>query len=82
MLAPGALTYETPEWITTLAEERQTVQVRLEEHASAARSDGSFVGPPWTIRDRDAILQPPKPEIRPARAVLERSAEAEKQAEH
>lgn len=33
--------------------------------------------PTWMPPGRDAILQPPKPEIRPAAAVLERAAEIE-----
>ena len=31
--------------------------------------------PPWSWPDRGAILQPPKPEIRPSPYVLERGAE-------
>jgi hypothetical protein len=31
--------------------------------------------PPWPGPGNDAILQPPKPEIRPSRLVLERAAE-------
>jgi len=31
--------------------------------------------PPWTGRGKDAILQPPKPEIRPSARVLERAAD-------
>jgi hypothetical protein len=31
--------------------------------------------PPWPRRSRDAILQPPKPEIRPSPKVLERAAD-------
>ena len=33
--------------------------------------------PPWPGPGRDAILQPPKPEIRPSRQVLERAAARE-----
>jgi hypothetical protein len=37
--------------------------------------------PTCSVRDRDAILQPPKPEIRPAPAVLELVADVEAEAE-
>ena len=37
--------------------------------------------PPWKGRAKDAILQPPKPEIRPSARVLERAADRDLDAE-
>jgi hypothetical protein len=76
-LVVGALHYETPDWITHLAEERRTVQSRLRE-----RGDARFehqARPTWS---RDAVLQPPKPEMRPSQAVLNRAAELDREAGH
>jgi hypothetical protein len=33
--------------------------------------------PPWPASSRDAILQPPKPEIQPSERILERAADRE-----
>ena len=51
-----------------------------------AEHDNSIsLGPAWNVlarRQREAIIQPPKPEIVPARAVLQRSQERTAEAEH
>ena len=42
----------------------------------AEDDDAAYLGPGWgslARRDRDAILQPPKPDLIPARAVLQRA---------
>jgi hypothetical protein len=62
---------ETPEWVTELAEQRRAFQEKLEQRQNvmvpAEDPDCDYVGQawPWQQRDPDAILQPPKPEIRP-----------------
>jgi hypothetical protein len=73
ILTPGASSYETPEWIARLAAERRAVRDRLEEwqgvRVPSEDPDYGYEGlawPAWALRDRDAILQPPKPEMRPA----------------
>jgi hypothetical protein len=78
VLIPGAETYQSPEWITRLAAERRAVRERLNER-NAVRvpsadpdCESLEAWPTWADSSRDAILQPPKPEIRPAPAVLER----------
>jgi hypothetical protein len=38
-------------------------------------SDLAQAFPPWPGPRNDAILQPPKPEIRPARQILQRAAD-------
>jgi hypothetical protein len=82
VLAPGAESYQTPEWITRLAAERTAVRERLDERkgvripsADPDYEDQGEAWPSWKERDRDAILQPPKPEMRPAPALLERAAD-------
>jgi hypothetical protein len=82
IVTPGELTYDQPEWISALADERRTVRQRLSER----QIDNSLHGydaqpqPVWADARRDAILQPPKPEIRPAAPALERAAEVEAEA--
>ena len=87
MLIAGAQEYQTPEWIRRLAEERLAVRERLDErkgvrvpHEDPDYQDEGEAWPAWAERDRDAILQPPKPEMRPA-PELERAAEARTDAE-
>jgi hypothetical protein len=84
VLSPGADTYEAPEWIAQLAAERRAVRERLDERkAVLVPSEGpdydpvAEAWPAWVERDRQAILQPPMPEIRPAPAVLQRVADLE-----
>jgi len=83
-LAPGAESYETPEWITRLAGERRAVRERLDERKAVRvpsedpdYEDEGEAWPSWAERNRDAILQPPKPQMQPAPAVAERAAQAE-----
>jgi hypothetical protein len=87
MLIAGAQEYQTPEWIRRLAEERRAVRERLDErqgvrvpHEDPDYQDEGEAWPTWAERDRDAILQPPKPEMRPA-PELEHAAEARADAE-
>jgi hypothetical protein len=62
---------ELPEWVTNLAEQRPAFQEKLAERQNVMVPDEDpdygFLGPawPWQERDPDAILQPPKPELRP-----------------
>jgi hypothetical protein len=59
------------EWVTELAGQRRAFQDKLEERQNvmvpAEDPDWGYLGQawPWQQRDPDAILQPPKPEIRP-----------------
>lgn len=73
--------YETPEWIRSLAAERRATREQLADRASvrvpSVDPDYGYEGlawPAWPGRDRGAILQPPMPEIRPASQVAERAA--------
>ena len=81
-LTPDAESYETPEWITQLAAERRAVRERLDERKDVRvpsqdpdYEDQGEAWPAWADRDRDAILQPPRPQMQPP-AVAERAAQA------
>jgi hypothetical protein len=76
---------EVPEmsrWIKDLAAGRQTFTRKLADRQSlqvpSEDPDYGDLGqafPPWPGPGREAILQPPKPEIRPSPQVLERAAD-------
>jgi hypothetical protein len=69
--ADAAKPAEPREWVTGLAEHRHAFQEKLAERQNVMvpeeNPDYGFLGPawPWQERDADAILQPPKPELRP-----------------
>jgi hypothetical protein len=79
---PEAGLAETPEWAAQLAKQRRAFQEKLAERQNVMVPDEDpdygFLGQawPWQERDPDAILQPPKPELRPC-AGIERIAEYE-----
>jgi hypothetical protein len=62
---------EPPEWMTRLAEQRRAFQEKLAERQNVMVPDEDpdygFLGQawPWAEPDPHAILQPPKPELRP-----------------
>jgi hypothetical protein len=69
-------------WIKDLAAGRRTFADRLAGRQSlTVPADDPGYGdlgpafPPWTGQSRDAILRPPKPQIRPAARALERAAD-------
>jgi hypothetical protein len=71
-----------PTWIKDLAAAHRTFADRVANRQSLkVPSEDPRYGelgqafPPWPGRSRDAILQPPKPEIRPSLQVLERAAD-------
>ena len=79
---PGQPPGEMGQWITDLAAAHRTFAERLADRQSLTvpaedprYGDLGQAFPPWRRSARDAILQPPKPEIRPSVQVLERSAE-------
>ena len=81
-LTPGEQIREMSQWIKDLAAQRRAFADRLAERQSltipAADPDYEDLGPAfpaWTASRRDAILQPPKPEIRPSTLILERAAD-------
>jgi hypothetical protein len=81
-LTAGEQIRETSQWIKDLAAERRAFADRLAERQSlripSQDPDYDDLGqafPAWPGQDKDAILQPPKPQIRPSGNVLEAAAE-------
>jgi AAA domain/TrwC relaxase len=81
-LTAGEQVKEMNQWIKDLATERKAFADRLAERQSttvpAEDPDYGDLGqafPAWPGPRKDAILQPPKPEIRPSAKVLEAAAE-------
>lgn len=74
--APGEFTVE-PGWLAELNEQRRVFREELEARQNVMvppeDPDWEDDGPAWQVWEaqRDAILQPPKPEIRPAEGALE-----------
>jgi len=72
---PEAGPAETPEWATQLAGQRRAFRERLAERQNVLVPDEDpdygFIGQawPWQERDPDAILQPPRPELRPCAGI-------------
>ena len=73
---------EMGQWITDLAATHRTFAERLADRQSLTipaedprYGDLGQAFPSWPPPTRDAILQPPKPEIRPSLQVLERAAD-------
>ena len=74
--------WETGQWIKDLTAQRRPFAARLADRQSltipAEDPDYGDLGqafPPWPAPARDAILQPPKPEIQPSARILERAQE-------
>ncbi len=78
--------WHEPGWLAELDEQRRVFREELEARQNVMvpneDPDWEDEGPAWTVwqAQRDAILQPPKPEIRPADGVLE--AARERDTEH
>jgi hypothetical protein len=84
VLAPGEKIRDMAAWIGGLAAQRQAFREKLEERQAlkVPSEDPDFddIGPAfpaWAPPDRDAILQPPQPQIQPAAKVLELAQEPE-----
>ena len=81
-LTDGQPPAEMGRWITDLAAAHRAFAERLADRQSLTipsrdpdYGDLGQVFPSWPPPGRDAILQPPKPEIRPSPQVLERAAD-------
>ena len=78
---------EVGQWVKDLAAEHQTFADILADRQSMTipSEDPDFdlgqAFPPWSGRGKDAILQPPKPEIRPSARVLERATDRDRDVE-
>jgi conjugative relaxase-like TrwC/TraI family protein len=87
-MTAGEETKETGQWIKNLAAEHRMFADKLADRQSmtipSEDPDYGDLGqafPPWKGRGKDAILQPPKPEIRPSARVLERAADRDRDIE-
>ena len=81
-MTAGEETRETGQWIKDLAAAHHAFADRLADRLSLAipSQDPDYGGlgqafPPWPGPGDDAILRPPKPEIRPSLQVLQRAAD-------
>jgi len=81
-LAPDRRIGEMAAWIRELAVQRQAFREKLEEYQGLKiPSEGPDWGdlgeafPSWRAPGRDAILQPPKPQITPSAKILQLAAE-------
>lgn len=79
---PGEPPEQVGQLITELAAAHRAFAARLADRQSLAvpspdpgYGDLGQAFPPWPAPSRDAILQPPKPEIRPSPQVLQRAAD-------
>ena len=84
VLAPDEKIGDMAAWIRDLAVQRQAFREKLQERQAlkVPSEDPDFgdIGPAfpaWTPPDRDAILQPPQPQIQPAAKILELAREPE-----
>jgi len=75
--------YQPPAWMRELAEARTAFKEKITErqdvmepHEDPDYEDLGPAFPSWQQQDRGAVLQPPKPPIRPSGRLAEREAEA------
>jgi hypothetical protein len=83
-LAPDQRIGEMAAWVSDLAAQRQAFAEKLAERQALRvpsedpeEHDLGPAFPAWNPPERDAILQPPKPEIRPAAKIMELAREQE-----
>jgi len=83
-LAPDEKIGKMAQWVRDLANQRQAFRDKIEERQGlkvpSEDPDWEDLGeafPAWNRPERDAILQPPKPEIQPAAKILELARERE-----
>jgi len=81
-LSPDQQISEMAAWIRDLAAQRRAFREKLEEHQGlkvpSEDPDWGDLGeafPSWQAPGRDAILQPPKPQITPSAKILQLAAE-------
>jgi hypothetical protein len=83
-LAPDEKIGEMAAWVNDLADQRQAFRDKLEERRAlkVPSEDPDFEDlghafPAWNPPEKDAILQPPKPQIQPSAKILELAREPE-----
>ena len=87
-LAPDRKIGEMAAWIRDLAAQRQAFREKIEERQGlmvpSEDPDWDDLGeafPAWKAPSRDAILQPPKPQITPSAKILQAVAEGDTEPE-
>jgi AAA domain/TrwC relaxase len=77
--------YQTPAWVADLAAQAEAVRERVAQRVTERVpdedhewQDEGLAWPRLVAAERDAVLQPPQPEIRPAAAVAERAQALER----
>lgn len=87
-MTAGEENKELGQWIKDLAAGHHAFADELAERQSMAipsedpdYADLGQAFPPWTRHSKDAILQPPKPEIGPSARVLERATDRDRDVE-
>ena len=81
-LRPEAASRPVPDELLRIRDNARRVQEQIDQLRTIPEfsedDDATYLGPGWASlarRDRDAILQPPKPDLTPARAVLQRAGD-------
>jgi hypothetical protein len=84
ILAPDKRIGEMAQWVTDLAAQRQAFRDKIDERQALTvpnqdpdYEDLGHAFPAWNPPEKDAILQPPKPEITPAAKIVELAREPE-----
>jgi hypothetical protein len=77
-LTPPTVHAEVPELVHRIRENARKAQEEIDKLRSTAQyaedDDAVYLGTAWgdlARRDRDAIVQPPKPDVMPASAILQ-----------
>jgi len=83
-LAPDEKISQMSAWVNDLAAQRQAFREKIDERQAlkvpAEDPDWEDLGhafPAWNPPEKDAILQPPKPDIQPSAKILELAKEPE-----
>jgi hypothetical protein len=78
---PERTEHETPQWVAELAERNQATMAKIDERRGLRVpsedhewEDEGLAWPDEVRRERDAVIQPPKPEIKPAEPVAQAAA--------
>jgi hypothetical protein len=81
-LTPDTVHKEIPEQILRIRENMRLAQAKIDDLQNTRipgdDHEGADLGRAWDVlarRDRDAIVQPPKPDVVPAREILQRAQE-------
>jgi hypothetical protein len=83
-LVPDKNIAEMADWVRDLAAQRQAFRDKLEERQALKVpsedpdfEDLGYAFPAWSPPEKDAILQPPKPEIQPSAKIIELARQPE-----